>query len=63
MSLQISEIGVRLAVCDPSDKHPAANSDPTAIAEGGLMTPVQREDIVKECVRVVLQTLRMMEAR
>lgn len=63
MSLQISEIGVRVAVCDPGDKRAAAMDDRPSAAGVGHMTPVQREDIVNECVRVVLQTLRMLEAR
>jgi hypothetical protein len=63
MSLQISEIGVRLAVCDPGEKRAAAMDGLPTAAGIGHMTPAQREDIVNECVRVVLQTLRMLEAR
>ncbi len=61
MSFEISEITVRLAVSDPGGQHTAADG-PRADRPHEL-TPAQRDDIVKECVRAVLQTLRLLEAR
>jgi hypothetical protein len=68
MPLEISEIGVRLAVSDPG-----ANQASSAFAGGsagagvgaaaGAITAALREELVNECVRAVLQTLRMLEAR
>ena len=58
MPLEISEIGVHVAVGDGT---PPAGVAPGI--SGGAQTPAQRESIVQACVRRVLQTLRMMKAR
>jgi len=62
MPLEISEIGVQLAVRSPNEiptpaTHNSSTHGPAA------MTSAQQEEIVAECVRRVLQTLRMQEAR
>lgn len=62
MAFEISEITVRLAVSDPGGSHAAAGDGHHA-ARPCELTPAQREEIVKECVRAVLQTLRLLEAR
>jgi hypothetical protein len=60
MPLNIGEIGVRVAVRDPNEK-PAV---PAAAGCGGTtLGPAQQDQIVAECVRLVLQVLRMNEVR
>ena len=67
MPLYISEIGIRMAVRDPGD--PADDSDGGDGSNGwggGAPQRLDREEfdaIVEECVRTVLRTLRMLEAR
>ena len=71
MPLHISEIGVRMAVRDPADgpPGPSGSSGPSGPGTGGCgaqpggMTPAQRNTLVNDCVRTVLQVLRMHEAR
>jgi hypothetical protein len=64
MPLEISEIGVRVAVGDPGSPASAErepNDDQDTEAAG--MSPAQMTAIVDRCVEVVLRTLRMREAR
>ena len=63
MPFEISEIDVRLAVRDPRAPQAPAATPGHHAGPPAALTPAQREDIVQECVRTVLQTLRMMEAR
>lgn len=62
MPLEISEIGVRVAVQDvaggPSDPDGDTGDDRAA-----TLSPGQMSDIVARCVKDVLRTLRMLEAR
>ncbi len=62
MPLHIGEIGVRVAVRDPSEK-PAAPAAGGCGGGGQALAAAQQDQIVAECVRLVLQTLRMNEAR
>lgn len=62
MPLHIGEIGVRVAVRDPAEK--PAPPDPGGCGGAGApLAAAQQDQIVAECVRLVLQTLRMNEAR
>ena len=61
MPLHISEIGIRMAVRDPGD-----SDEESPGRDEGERRRLDREEfdaIVEECVRVVLRTLRMLEAR
>lgn len=62
MPLNIGEIGVRVAVRDPNEQ-PAAPAAGGCGGGGTTLAPAQQDQIIAECVRVVLQTLRMNEAR
>jgi hypothetical protein len=55
MPLEISEIGVRVAVGEA----PALASDPAAEDQPAALTEAQLQDIIAACVRDVLRTLRM----
>lgn len=57
MPLQISEIGVRMAVGPAA---PAAEPAPPA---GPTLSPADHEAIVQECVQRVLAALKAQEAR
>lgn len=61
MPLEISEIGVHVAV-GPSVA-PGGPPTPEPAAGGGGLTPAQHEAIVSACVAQVLQHLRQIEAR
>ena len=59
MALEISEIGISMRVSDPDCEQPGAGG---AAASAG--TPeVEREDLVADCVRQVLDLLRDSEER
>lgn len=61
MPLEISEIGVHVAV-GPSETPPA--SAPGADGVGGAaLTPAQHEAIVNACVQQVMRNLRQMQER
>ncbi|HYD32311.1 MAG TPA: DUF5908 family protein [Azospirillaceae bacterium] len=67
MPLEISEIGVRLAVGDPCAT--GGRGESAAGIGGGTdggpqgLTPVQMDELVDRCVRKVLRALRAQEAR
>jgi Family of unknown function (DUF5908) len=64
MTLEISEIGIRLAVGEPSVPSPAVRPPSGDGAGGhGSISPAQTEEIVQACVREVLRTLRMLGER
>lgn len=60
MPLEISEIGVRIAVQETSGGFSGTGAPAQAQA---ALTPAQTAEIVERCVREVLSTLRMLEAR
>jgi hypothetical protein len=61
MPLEISEIGIRLAVGEPAASHiPAAAEPGTPMVQ---LTPQEIDQLVRRCVEDVLATLRLMEAR
>lgn len=57
MPLEISEIGVHVAV---GEAGAAANAP---AVQGGSITPAQQEEIVAACVKEVLRHLRMQDER
>jgi hypothetical protein len=60
MPLEISEIGIRMAVGDPA----SAGGTPThGASAGAALSTSQMEELVSRCVQEVLRTLRMQEAR
>jgi hypothetical protein len=63
MPLEISEIGVRLAVGAPAQGSaaPPAHGGPDGASVD--LTPRQFEDIVRACVQEVLDALRLIEDR
>ncbi len=63
MPLEISEIGVRMAVGQgPAPSGPV--SPPQQDSGGGeAMTPAHMEQIVQACVQEVMRSLRMREER
>jgi Family of unknown function (DUF5908) len=73
MPLEISEIGVHMAVRDPGDGPAAsgparpgggsAGAGSGGCAQPGGLTGAQRDALVQECVRAVLRALSMREAR
>jgi hypothetical protein len=68
MPLEISEIGVHIAVGDgpaiAAQVAPAATSAGSGgAAAGGAMTPQRMEAMVRACVQETLRTLRMGEER
>jgi hypothetical protein len=62
MPLEISEIGIRLAVGDGASHTAAANAGAASPQQAEQHDP-QVEEIVRQCVRRVLESLRMHEAR
>lgn len=61
MALMIREIGVRMAVRGPDQTGaPLAPTNPKPAAG---MSSTERDALVSECVRVVLETLQRQEAR
>jgi hypothetical protein len=63
VALEISEIGIRLAVAEPSApvaRHVAARASGP---DGARLSPQQMEELVNACVLEVLRTLRMLEDR
>jgi hypothetical protein len=60
MPLEISEIGVRLAVGAPTG---AAVPQPKGEMAAAPLSAQQRDDLVRACVREVLEILRMIESR
>jgi hypothetical protein len=65
MTLEISEIGIRLAVGDPAPVRGGGHESRFAGAAvaPAVLTPQQVEELVQTCVREVLRTLRMAEER
>jgi hypothetical protein len=62
--LQISEIGLRLAVGEPPSGGLQASPGPRRPDEAEAnISPAQMEEIVRACVADVLRTLRMSEER
>ena len=62
MPLEISEIGVHVAVGPNVD--PQGPQEPQAPSgDGGALTPAQHEAIVNECVKRVMENLRQMQER
>jgi hypothetical protein len=62
MTLEISEIGIRLAIGDPVP--PSVPRGGPAAAQGGApISPQLMETLVGACVQEVLRTLRMLEER
>lgn len=63
MPLEISEIGVHVAVgpsvAPPAPETPAGGQE----SGGGAMTPAQHEAIVNACVQQVMRNLRQMQER
>ena len=62
MSLDIGEIGVRVNVRDPNEAQQAPAAGCGGTPAPGL-TPTLQADMVEQCVRQVLQALRMEGAR
>jgi len=64
MPLEISEIGVHVAV-GPSvaPQGPSVPHPPSGGSGGAAMTPAQHEAIVNSCVQQVMQNLRQMQER
>jgi hypothetical protein len=60
MPLEISEIGVRLAVGPGTAPTESQPDDPQA---GGALTPAQHEAIVNACVQQVMRTLKQEQER
>ena len=65
MTLEISEIGVRMAVGEPSGASAgrAGGDSGNGPIRSTPPMPDQMEEIVSRCVRDVLRTLRMQEER
>ena len=64
MALQISEIGVRVAVGEPPADAVRSTVDAVSAGAGADgLSAAQRAEIVQACVSEVLRTLRMLEAR
>ncbi|MBS0473211.1 MAG: hypothetical protein JSR60_19230 [Proteobacteria bacterium] len=64
MTLQISEIGIRLSVSDGATQSAATGGSAIPSNAAGAHQPApQVEEIVQQCVRRVLESLRMHEAR
>jgi len=65
MPLEISEVTVRVAVADGSGgpSGPSGLNDAGADRPAAALDPAQKAEIVETCVREVLRTLRMIEAR
>jgi Family of unknown function (DUF5908) len=65
MPLEISEIGVHVAVGqgEPSPPPPGFPPAPPGAHGGYAMTPAQHEAIVNDCVQQVLAHLRQMQER
>ncbi|MDB5470020.1 MAG: hypothetical protein JWR84_1580 [Caulobacter sp.] len=64
MPLEISEIGVHLAVGPATGgPGPTAPPEPRGGGGGGAMTPAQHEAIVNACVQQVLENLRQTQDR
>lgn len=67
MPLEISEIGVHIAVGGalppPPPGLPDGHPDGAADGSGDAMTPARQEQIVAACVQQVLRTLRQMQER
>jgi len=62
MALEISEIGVRMAVGE--DQQPPANAGAQAgVAPATTLSEADRDDIVARCVAEVLRALKDQEAR
>ena len=59
MPLEISEIGVHVAV---GEAGAVAKAKAPAV-QGGSITPAQQEEIVAACVKEVLRHLRMRDER
>jgi hypothetical protein len=64
MPLEISEIGVHVAV-GPQDAPPGPQEPQISSGGGGgsAMTPAEHEAIVNECVKRVMENLRQMQER
>lgn len=62
MPLEISEIGVHVAVGPVTGGGPTPPAEPQG-GGGGAMTPAQHEAIVNACVQQVMRNLRQMQER
>lgn len=62
MALEISEIGVRIAI-GPTPPASGALAPPDSAGTHDPMTPARVEAIVQTCVQEVLRRLRMHEER
>jgi hypothetical protein len=64
MSLEISEIGIRMTVGDPGPALRAGRPNASSTGqEHAALTPQQIEELIQRCVQAVLETLRMAEGR
>lgn len=66
MSLEISEIAIRMAVGDPGalpGPKPGEQDRPGPQGGGAGMTPQQMDALVQNCTEQVLRTLRMLGER
>lgn len=63
MALEISEIGVRIAVGEIPSQPAAGGRGGSGGREVEALSPARVEEIVQACVRDVLRTLRMLEDR
>jgi hypothetical protein len=64
MALEISEIGVYVAIGEAGPAAPASGpSDPLDEDGGDRLTPARIEELVEACVHDVLRTLRMLGDR
>lgn len=64
MSVEISEIGIRMVVGDSTTALASKPRDrPVGPHDGAPLTQVQIDALVQTCVQQVLNTLRMLEDR
>ncbi len=63
MALEISEIGVRIAVGETPPQPSAGARGGSGGREVEALSPARVEELVQACVRDVLRTLRMLEER
>jgi hypothetical protein len=61
--LEISEIGIRLAVAEPSTRASHLDGARASRQDGAHLSPQQMEELVNTCVLEVLRTLQMLENR
>jgi hypothetical protein len=63
MALQISEIGIRLAVGEPATGPASPSAGPSDGGCGASLAPHEIDDLVRKCVQEVLATLRLLGDR